>query len=60
MSVPFAGAGVVFADGFEGAEVIAGSDDAEHRPMGLAQSPDGALYITDSAPGRIWRITCDG
>jgi glucose/arabinose dehydrogenase len=59
VSVPFVGAEPA-GDGFEGAEVIADSDDAEHRPMGLAQSPDGALYITDSAPGRIWRITYDG
>jgi glucose/arabinose dehydrogenase len=63
--VPFAGAEpagdwAVFADGFAGAEVIAAPDDAEYRPMGLAQGPDGALYITDSAQGRIWRITYDG
>jgi glucose/arabinose dehydrogenase len=47
----------VFADGFKGAEVIEDSDDAEFRPMGLAQGPDGALYIADSVQGRIWRVT---
>ena len=31
--------------------------DAQHRPMGLAEGPDGALYLTDSSQGRIWRIT---
>jgi glucose/arabinose dehydrogenase len=47
----------VFADGFKGADAIADSDDAVHRPMGLAQGPDGALYITDSVQGRVWRVT---
>jgi glucose/arabinose dehydrogenase len=28
--------------------------------MGLAQGPDGALYITDSVQGRIWRVTYQG
>jgi glucose/arabinose dehydrogenase len=50
----------VFADGFKGAEVLEDSDDAEFRPMGLAQGPDGALYITDSVHGRIWRVTYEG
>jgi glucose/arabinose dehydrogenase len=50
----------VFADGFKGAEVLADSDDAAFRPMGLAQGPDGALYITDSVQGRIWRVTYQG
>jgi glucose/arabinose dehydrogenase len=46
----------VFADGFAGLEVIASPDQAEHRPMGLAQAPDGSLYIVDSVVGRIWRV----
>jgi glucose/arabinose dehydrogenase len=50
----------VFADGFKGAEVLEDSDDAAFRPMGLAQGPDGALYITDSVEGRIWRVTYQG
>jgi glucose/arabinose dehydrogenase len=60
--VPFEGAEPtgqwsVFADGFKGPEVLEDEDDAEFRPMGLAQGPDGALYITDSVQGRIWRVT---
>jgi glucose/arabinose dehydrogenase len=63
--VPFAdgaptGDWSVFADGFKGAEVLADSDDAEFRAMGLAQGPDGALYIADSVQGRIWRVTFEG
>ncbi|TDI67154.1 MAG: sorbosone dehydrogenase [Bacteroidetes bacterium] len=47
----------VFADGFSGVKTIASTGDAKHRPMGLAEGPDGSLYITDSAKGKIWRIT---
>ncbi|HSU17858.1 PQQ-dependent sugar dehydrogenase [Longimicrobium sp.] len=31
-----------------------------HRPMGLAVAPDGALFLTDDAGGRIWRIVYRG
>jgi glucose/arabinose dehydrogenase len=27
-----------------------------HRPTGLAQGTDGALYISDDAMGRIWKV----
>lgn len=47
----------VFADGFAGKEPINGSAQAKFRPCGLAQGPDGALYISDSKVGRIWKIT---
>jgi glucose/arabinose dehydrogenase len=43
----------VFADGFAGADV----NKAAYRPCGLAQGPDGSLYISDDNQGRIWRIT---
>lgn len=50
-----------FADGFAGLspEEIQ-PDRAKHRPVGLAQGPDGALYITDDAGGRIYRLTSAG
>ena len=50
-----------FADGFAG--LPAGEiqpDRAKHRPVGLAQGPDGALYITDDAGGRVYRLTKAG
>ena len=31
--------------------------DAKARPMGLAQGPDGSLYITDSVKGNVWNVT---
>lgn len=46
----------IFADGFAGPEKLTSPRIARYRPMGLAQAPDGALYISDSQQGRIWRI----
>ncbi len=46
----------VFADGFAGTENIQSTSDAKYRPCGMAQGPDGSLYVVDSNKGRIWRI----
>ncbi|HEX8904989.1 MAG TPA: PQQ-dependent sugar dehydrogenase [Longimicrobiaceae bacterium] len=46
----------VFADGFIGAGAVNLPADADHRPVGLAQGPDGSLYITDDRGGRIYRV----
>jgi glucose/arabinose dehydrogenase len=46
----------IFADGFAGVKVVKSPNDAVHRPMGLAQGPDGSLYVSDSEEGCIWRI----
>ena len=56
MSGPSAAGGAheVFADGFAGGRMQPG--EAAHRPTGLAQGPDGALYITSDASGRIWKV----
>jgi glucose/arabinose dehydrogenase len=48
-----AGPHVTFADGFAGPEP---SPDSPHRPTGLAQGPDGSIYVADDKGGRIWRI----
>jgi glucose/arabinose dehydrogenase len=47
----------VFADGFAQADLLRTHEDASFRPMGLAEGPDGSLYVIDSTKGRIWRIT---
>jgi glucose/arabinose dehydrogenase len=47
----------VFANGFAGIAPVKSTRDAKFRPCGLAQGPDGALYISDSVKGRIWKIT---
>ena len=45
----------VFADGFTG--VYKDPARAQYRPTGLAQGPDGALYVSDDQKGRIWKIS---
>ena len=48
----------VFADGFAGETKT--PSGATHRPVGLAEGPDGALYVTDDKGGRIWKIVYRG
>ena len=50
----------VFADGFTGTDTVVDMADAKYRPMGLAEGPDGSLYISDSRKGKIWRILFTG
>ncbi len=47
----------VFAKGFAGVEVINSTRQAEHRPCGLAQSPDGSLFVTDDVKGSVYKIS---
>ena len=61
---PFAGEKVsgkfeIFADGFAGA-AISRSNEATYRADGVAQGPDGSLYIAESQKGRIWRVIYTG
>ena len=46
----------IFADGFAQVDIIKDVKDAKYRPMGLAEGPDGSLYISDSKKGKIWRV----
>ena len=46
----------VFAEGFAGGPEITSPADAKARPVGLAQGPDGSVYITDSVKGKVWRV----
>lgn len=54
-----AGAYEVFADGFAGELKDNSPGNAQYRPVGLAIAPDGALYVSDSQKGRVWRISYD-
>jgi glucose/arabinose dehydrogenase/cytochrome c5 len=64
--VPFDGKGMpqgtyeVFASGFPARGDFTNPGDARYRPCGLAFGPDGALFVSDSEKGRIWRITYTG
>ncbi|MEO7521222.1 MAG: PQQ-dependent sugar dehydrogenase, partial [Gemmatimonas sp.] len=50
----FGGAYETFADGFANGKL--NPSTAEHRPTGLAITPDGALLISDDKGGRIYRV----
>ena len=45
----------VFADGFAGKNKT--PFGADYRPCGLAQGPDGSIYICDDQKGRIWKVS---
>ncbi len=47
----------VFANGFSGGAAQTASGRAKHRPCGLAQGPDGSIYVTDDEKGTIWKIS---
>lgn len=47
----------IFADNFSGSAENTASGKAERRPCGLAQGPDGSLYVTDDKKGAIFKIT---
>jgi glucose/arabinose dehydrogenase len=47
----------IFADGFAGVKPVTNMNDIVYRPTGLAQGPDGSMYVSDSEKGRIWKIT---
>lgn len=60
--VPFkdgkpAGTWEVFADGFSGGPQFTASGRAKHRPCGIAQGPDGSIYVTDDTKGTVWKIS---
>ena len=50
----------VFADGFTVVDTVVNTHDAVYRPMGLAEGPDGSLYISESNKGKIWRVMYKG
>jgi glucose/arabinose dehydrogenase len=49
----------IFAGGFVGSGTATPAG-ADHRATGIAQGPDGSLYITDDKAGRIWRVIYRG
>ena len=46
----------IFADNFAGTDLVKPTGPIQHRPCGLAQGPDGALYVSDDLNGTIYRI----
>ena len=50
----------VFADGFAGVSPLMKREEAKARPAGIAQAPDGSIYISDLVKGKIWRVISRG
>lgn len=46
----------IFASGFAGSEMLESPGDAKYRATGIAQGPDGSIYVTDDNVGRVWKI----
>ena len=60
--VPFkngkpAGPWEIFADNFSGIDLVKPTGPVQHRPCGLAQAPDGSLYVTDDLNGTLFKIS---
>jgi glucose/arabinose dehydrogenase len=54
-----AGTYEVFADDFAGPGRPL-PDMAEYRPVGVAEAPDGSLYVSSDVAGTVWRIFYTG
>jgi glucose/arabinose dehydrogenase len=50
------GSFTTFADGFNPSPA-SGRAQPGRRPVGLAQAPDGSIFITDDTGGTIWRVS---
>jgi glucose/arabinose dehydrogenase len=50
----------VFADNFAGPTAPKNPNQATYRADGVAQGPDGSLYIAESQKGRVWRVVYKG
>jgi glucose/arabinose dehydrogenase len=46
----------IFADNFAGTDLAKPTGPIQHRPCGLAEGPDGSLYVSDDLGGSIYRI----
>ena len=50
----------VFASGFAGATPPMNPDKAAARAAGVAEAPDGSLFISESQKGKVWRVMYRG
>ena len=50
----------IFADNFAGTDLVKPTGPVQHRPCGLAQGPDGSLYVTDDLNGTLYKISYAG
>lgn len=50
----------IFANGFAGLKEVMSTSEAHYRPCGLAEGPDGSLYVTDDHKGAVFKISYHG
>jgi len=50
----------IFADGFAVTDPATNKLQVQARPDGVAEAPDGSLYIGESNKGKIWRVIYKG
>lgn len=50
----------IFAQGFAGKTPLMSPGDAAARADGVAQGPDGSLFISESEKGKVWRVMYTG
>jgi glucose/arabinose dehydrogenase len=50
----------IFADGFKGTDKLMNPIKTAYRPVGIAEGPDGELYLSEDKHGRIWKISWAG
>ena len=46
----------IFADGFKGTDKLMNPIDTAYRPSGIAEGPDGSIYVSEDKHGRVWKI----
>ena len=50
----------IFANNFAGTDLEKPTGPIKYRPTGLAQGPDGSLYVADDVKGAIFKISYKG
>jgi glucose/arabinose dehydrogenase len=47
----------IFVAGLKGMDKVMNPGKTAYRPVGIAEGPDGEMYLSEDKHGRIWRIS---
>lgn len=47
----------IFVGGLKGTDKLMNPGKTAYRPVGIAEGPDGEMYLSEDKHGRIWRIS---